>query len=169
MSHDADAYIYDADYHCEDCALRRFGRDEDGDITGEDSEGNEVGVVAPWDESPGLSDHDWDAGPYLFACGTCGTVMLAPEEDGSMIYKNPIESAAEWRERWWERRLEFATERVGELEIDLERAQGDVRTAIHVLNDGIALTEDHERGILTTREVKEAFRILADNVINLED
>ena len=69
-SHDPIAYIYEADHHCEACALARFGRDEHGDITGIDGEGNEVGVVAPWDE--------WiqgEGGPETLGCGTCGAVI----------------------------------------------------------------------------------------------
>lgn len=69
--HDPIAYTYDADYHCEGCAERAFGRDEHGDITGEDSEGNPVGIVAPWDEwiEPSLS------GRQTLVCGTCGGII----------------------------------------------------------------------------------------------
>lgn len=64
------AYTYEADHHCESCALERFGRDEYGDITGTDSEGNEVGVVAPWDEwQQQLEEAE------TLACGTCGGVI----------------------------------------------------------------------------------------------
>lgn len=68
------AYVYEADYHCPRCALERFGRDEHGDITGVDGEGNEVGALAPWDE--------WHANDIyegrkeaILACGTCGEVI----------------------------------------------------------------------------------------------
>ena len=70
--HDPIAYVYEADYHCESCAEKRFGRDSDGWITGVDSEGNEVGVVAPWDEW--YSGYD-DSGKAVLACGTCGEVI----------------------------------------------------------------------------------------------
>lgn len=74
------AYIYEADYHCPACALESFGHDADGDITGVDGEGNEIGVLAPWDE--------WMQGTgetETLACGTCGIVIdeYEVESDGS--------------------------------------------------------------------------------------
>jgi hypothetical protein len=61
------AYAYEADHHCEDCAERRYGRDANGEITGTDSEGNEVGAV--------FSNTEWwepsEAMPQTMACGTC--------------------------------------------------------------------------------------------------
>jgi hypothetical protein len=65
--HDPIAYTFEADVHCEDCAYERFGRDQHGDITGEDAEGNEVGAIAPWDEwhEPALPL------PQTLNCGTC--------------------------------------------------------------------------------------------------
>lgn len=56
--HEPIAYVYEADHHCEGCALDAFGRDEYCDITGIDGEGNEVGVIAPWDD-------DWYANDIL--------------------------------------------------------------------------------------------------------
>ena len=64
MSHHPIAYTFEADYHCPDCTEARFGRCACGFIACpgggprcthpslpiEDNEGNEVGVVAPWDE-----------------------------------------------------------------------------------------------------------------------
>ena len=71
MGHlDPIAYTYEADYHCEPCALERFGRDEHGFITGVDSEGNEVGIVAPWDEWISGAD-----GCEILACGDCLEVI----------------------------------------------------------------------------------------------
>jgi hypothetical protein len=64
------AYTYEADYHCEGCALERFGRDEHGDITGIDGEGNEVGVVAPWSEWQQFTGER-----ETLACGTCGEII----------------------------------------------------------------------------------------------
>ena len=66
------AYIYEASEHCPDCAESRFGR-ADGFIAGADAnghnpidrEGNEVGVVAPWDA---FEDRD-------MSCGTCGVLI----------------------------------------------------------------------------------------------
>jgi hypothetical protein len=75
--HDPIAYKYEADYHCEACALAAFGRDEHGDITGEDGEGNPVGIVAPWDEWIEPSED----GPQTLACGTCGEVIEEYEGD----------------------------------------------------------------------------------------
>ena len=60
------AYVYEADTHCEDCALERFGHDSNGQIVGVDGSGNEVGVIAPWDEW----QHDLSECEVL-ACGTC--------------------------------------------------------------------------------------------------
>lgn len=70
MTHDPMAYTYDADTHCPDCALARFGRDADGWITGTDREGNAVGIVAPWDEWQATFDRC-----QVLACGTCGAQM----------------------------------------------------------------------------------------------
>lgn len=46
------AYTYEADYHCPQCAERRFGTDAEGWIPADalDQEGNLIGAVAPWDE-----------------------------------------------------------------------------------------------------------------------
>lgn len=65
--HDPIAYTYDADVHCEGCSAARFGYDRHGFITGIDSEGNEVGAIAPWDEwwEPSID------GPQTLVCGTC--------------------------------------------------------------------------------------------------
>jgi len=86
MSHHPIAYTYEADTHCPDCTETRFGRCNCGFIacTGDgpdcgypnrpngwhptDSEGNEPGVIAPWDE--------WthgERGAETFVCGTCST------------------------------------------------------------------------------------------------
>jgi len=70
MSHlDPIAYTYEADHHCPGCAEERFGRSERGFI-GEgstDNEGNEVGIVMPWDEWYEPSDDE----PQTLTCGTC--------------------------------------------------------------------------------------------------
>lgn len=68
--HDPIAYTYEADFHCPGCAEARFGRGADGFIASEstDSEGNPVGVVAPWDE---WWSGDSDAETALY-CDTCG-------------------------------------------------------------------------------------------------
>ena len=70
--HDPIAYTYEADTHCPGCAFKRFGRDENGFVpeNAEDSEGNGVGVIAPWDE--------WEG---VLACGTCGGVIREAEDD----------------------------------------------------------------------------------------
>lgn len=75
MAHDPIAYTYDADVHCPGCAKARFGVCSDGWIgccDATDSEGNHVGVIAPWDE--------WcdpiDGEPvHTLACGTCYGVI----------------------------------------------------------------------------------------------
>ncbi len=74
MGHlDPIAYTYDADYHCPECAERRFGRSDHGFIgeDAEDSEGNPVGIVAPWDEWWNTVYGECD----VLACGTCGVVV----------------------------------------------------------------------------------------------
>lgn len=71
------AYTYEADVHCPGCTIARFGRCPDGWVgcptcahpsDGLDSEGNPVGVVAPWDEWCEPSEH----GRHVLVCGTCG-------------------------------------------------------------------------------------------------
>ena len=61
------AYTYEADVHCPDCALDRFGGALDDENT-TDQEGNGVGVIAPWDETPA-------EGMY---CGDCGDEIAEP-------------------------------------------------------------------------------------------
>ena len=64
------AYTYDADTHCVDCAIARFGREPGHDWVVEsaiDSEGNTVGALAPWD----------DFGPAPVVCGTCHSIIHA--------------------------------------------------------------------------------------------
>ena len=67
--YDPIAYTYEADVHCTDCTLARFGRDAAGWIAGAgaiDSEGNTPGVIAPWDDEDDL------------ACGDCGAIIREP-------------------------------------------------------------------------------------------
>jgi hypothetical protein len=69
------AYTYEADYHCEDCAYERFGKDEHGDITGIDNEGNEIGAVFSWDGWYANTAYEWAQGEHtrdaVLICGTC--------------------------------------------------------------------------------------------------
>lgn len=73
------AYTYEADVYCPRCAAQRFGRgadgfigtDEHGDIM-RDGEGNEIGVIAPWD----LDTDDAENGLY---CGDCLCEILEPD------------------------------------------------------------------------------------------
>lgn len=69
--YDPIAYTYEADYHCEDCAEKAHGRDEHGDIVGE-----EVGAVAPWDEWYNIGE-----GNQTMICGTCHKEIETYEED----------------------------------------------------------------------------------------
>lgn len=88
-SHDPIAYTYDADTHCPACAEDRYDRGPGGWIAEdcEDSEGNPVGVIAPWDDEPD--------GLY---CGTCHGTILEPgedpePEDACPCYPDPCECA----------------------------------------------------------------------------
>lgn len=72
MKHDPIAYTYEAGTHCPACAEKRFGLDEFGFIAGVDSEGNEVGAIAPWDEW-----HDPEGGEQFLECGTCRDIIEA--------------------------------------------------------------------------------------------
>lgn len=70
-SHDPIAYAYEADYHCPDCAIKRFGESERGPWpveTAEDNEGNPVGAVFPWDEwwEPDINE------AQTLVCSDCG-------------------------------------------------------------------------------------------------
>lgn len=68
------AYTYDADTHCESCAEKAFGRNENGFIEGEDSEGNPVGAISPWDEWYANDVYEGNEVAVLY-CGTCGEVI----------------------------------------------------------------------------------------------
>lgn len=73
-NHSPIAYTYDADYHCPECAGKRFGPAGEPTIIPEgaiDSEGNPVGVVSPWDEwwEPTLPECQ------TLACSDCGTII----------------------------------------------------------------------------------------------
>lgn len=60
------AYAYEADVHCLDCTIDRFGPD----CEGIDSEGNEVGAIFPWDQWMNLGE-----GNQSLTCGTCGEII----------------------------------------------------------------------------------------------
>jgi hypothetical protein len=73
MKYDPIAYIYEADWHCPECAIFRFGAEPgypwviDG---ARDDEGNFVGVVAPWDEWwQGYGENE------SLGCADCGRVI----------------------------------------------------------------------------------------------
>jgi hypothetical protein len=89
MMYDPIAYTYDADYHCPECAEARFGRSVDRFIFGrsvdgfiaegsEDSEGNPVGIVSPWDEWWEPSEDSCQA----LACGDCGAILDNAHREG---------------------------------------------------------------------------------------
>lgn len=74
------AYTYEADYHCDECAEKRFGRCEAGDVAcqgppdhepKEDREGNPVGAVSPFDEwwEPSIDECQ------ALSCGDCGAII----------------------------------------------------------------------------------------------
>lgn len=85
--YDPIAYTYDADYHCPGCAESRFGRDPvygsiaitSAGVPCLDSEGNEVGAVAPWNE--------WweplEPLPQVLSCGTCLSEITTLEGETS--------------------------------------------------------------------------------------
>lgn len=68
------AYTYEADWHCPDCAIERFGREPGTSWVRDDaidSEGNPIGALAPWDE---VLDSLY--------CGTCGELIYEmPREE----------------------------------------------------------------------------------------
>jgi hypothetical protein len=72
------AYTYEADYHCPYCTKKRFGVDEHGypPETSKDSEGNQLGALAPWDEW-----YDIGYGSQSIYCGTCGDLIDRYEDD----------------------------------------------------------------------------------------
>ena len=73
MRGDPIAYTYDADWHCPDCAIARFGLEPGGRWPRDDardSEGNEVGAVAPWTEWWNL-----DGECEVLACSDCHEVI----------------------------------------------------------------------------------------------
>ena len=63
-------YTYEADVHCPSCTEAKFGRGADGFIASDavDSEGNSVGVIAPWDEGT----------PFGEYCADCGVEISPP-------------------------------------------------------------------------------------------
>lgn len=78
MRHEPVAFTYEADTHCPSCTEQRFGRGPRGFIAGDatDSEGNPVGVIAPWDEW-----FDAGCGAQTLACGTCGAVIAEYDDE----------------------------------------------------------------------------------------
>lgn len=76
--HDPIAYTYEADHHCPDCTLERFGavngfiamQDADGISPCLDRHGNPVAVIAPWDEW-----EQFNGESETLACGTCGAIL----------------------------------------------------------------------------------------------
>ena len=69
------AYTYEADHHCEACAYKRFGRNDQGDITGVDNEGNEIGAM--------FEDEATDAPAH---CGDCGKFLETRLTDDGVAY-----------------------------------------------------------------------------------
>ena len=70
------AYTYDADYHCEDCATKLYGSDEDGWVPegAEDSEGNDVHPVFDTDEWYANDVYEGNESATL-CCGDCLEVI----------------------------------------------------------------------------------------------
>jgi hypothetical protein len=73
------AYTYEADHHCADCAERRFGRGDDGEIATprdgvacRDAEGNLVSALFETDEWWANAAYDGATSDVL-VCGTCST------------------------------------------------------------------------------------------------
>lgn len=149
MAHDPIAYVYDADIHCEDCALKRFGRDESGFITGTDSEGNEVGVVAPWESAGNFDDHDFAEGPYVAGCGTCQRIIECQTSPNAMAELYPMRSLEDIRDAWWQARLDRMEDERDTAALDLKGA-GD---RVQHLEEAI---DDFLRGIRDTNELRAA-------------
>ena len=87
-------YTYDADTHCVDCALARFGADDNGWVPEgvADSEGNELGAIFTDSESdtPG-------------SCGTCGADIDSElTTDGEAYVRDMVEAgvAVGWLARF---------------------------------------------------------------------
>jgi hypothetical protein len=85
-SYRVEGYLYEADYHCIECAIERFGSEEALDQPFEkqptDNEGNTVVPLFVSD----LADLD-----YTVACGTCGdTIADYLMNDGGTITKYPF-------------------------------------------------------------------------------
>jgi predicted RNA-binding Zn-ribbon protein involved in translation (DUF1610 family) len=74
------AYTFEADTHCPACTVERFGTEPGRSWPtddAEDSEGNRLGVIFPWDEwcepsAPGLQ---------VLGCGTCGGTIEKHEHE----------------------------------------------------------------------------------------
>lgn len=87
------AYTYDADVHCEGCTRARF----DGSTLGVDSEGNNVGVIMPWQE---WADCSYGARDHL-TCGDCHAVLaVAGPTDGTV--EDDAASQARSDASWYE-------------------------------------------------------------------
>jgi len=116
------AYTYDADYHCPDCTRARFGTDENHPWppeTAQDSEGNPLGAVAPWDE---WYDFGYIAVQVL-SCSDCGRELDRYEP------WDLIEEAA--RKEGYE-----AGVAAGTWLLDGNSTEDDARTLLQGLEDG---------------------------------
>lgn len=97
------AYTYDADTHCPECAVARFGREEapgpNGPVlmgwppeSATDSEGNGVGAIAPWDE--------WhepnEPGRFTLVCGTCQCVIATCDHEPAACKCDACQAASEY-------------------------------------------------------------------------
>lgn len=109
MDPNIEAYQYDADIHCKDCAREYPGVefDEGGNyLKGEDGEGNEIHPVYNW-EANYFDDHDFADGPAVQGCGTCGRIIEYIAYEGALPYTYPIcteieDIMKEWREHYEE-------------------------------------------------------------------
>ncbi len=74
------AYVYEADYHCPDCARARYGSDEYGNVPPDarDREGNAVGALFRWDAWHDCASLDLEPGttcPAILECSDCGAEL----------------------------------------------------------------------------------------------
>jgi hypothetical protein len=156
-------YTYEADAHCDTCAEARFAADLEGSglalfectenidlLT--DSEGNPVHDYAAWQFYEGrVSCHDFESGPCVEACGTCGRLIygVATEDAYAEETHEDPSSADLWRE-WSAWRIGKVKDERDELREDFEALQKEHERVREVLSDAA-------RGLCDWRELRETF------------
>lgn len=81
---DVIGYTYDADYHCTECAIDRYGEHPRSPLIHRWASTEGVEDVAPIFADSEWWDRDDDA-PQVLGCGTCGEIIATFDSGGQAV------------------------------------------------------------------------------------